>query len=91
MMATFLLLRMRMNALLKAGLFTTFLIGLLSFGGRAALGTTLVLLVLAGIGIVGAWGRVGAGSGCAKTASTAAGGSGSARYGGCAGCAADYE
>jgi hypothetical protein len=47
MMATFMLLRMRMNALLKAGVFTTFLIGLLSFGGRAALGTTLVLLVLA--------------------------------------------
>ena len=36
-MATFMLLRMRMNALSKAGLFTTFLIGLLSFGGRAAL------------------------------------------------------
>jgi hypothetical protein len=49
MMATFMLLRMRMNELLKAGLFTTFLIGLLSFGGRAALGTTLVLLVLAAV------------------------------------------
>jgi hypothetical protein len=46
-MAIFLLLRMRMNGLLKAALFTTFLIGLLSFGGRAALGITLILLVLA--------------------------------------------
>jgi hypothetical protein len=46
-MATFMLLRMRMNALLKAGLFTMFLVGLLSFGGRAALGTTLALLVIA--------------------------------------------
>jgi hypothetical protein len=46
MMATFMLLRMRMNATLKAGLFTIFLVGLLSFGGRAALGTTLMLLVL---------------------------------------------
>jgi hypothetical protein len=46
-MATFMLLRMRMGGLLKAGLFTTFLIGLLSFGGRAALGTTVILLVLA--------------------------------------------
>lgn len=45
MMATFMLLRMRMNAVLKAVLFTTFLVGLLSFGGRAALGTTLLLLV----------------------------------------------
>jgi MFS family permease len=43
-MATFMLLRMRMNGLLKAGLFTAFLIGLLSFGGRAALGTTLILV-----------------------------------------------
>jgi hypothetical protein len=46
-MATFMVLRMRMKALLKAGLFTIFLVGLLSFGGRAALGTTLILLVLA--------------------------------------------
>jgi hypothetical protein len=46
MMAIFMLLRMRMNATLKAGLFTVFLVGLLSFGGRAALGTTLLLLVL---------------------------------------------
>jgi hypothetical protein len=46
-MAIFLLLRMRMNWLLKAVLFTTFLIGLLSFGGRAALGITLILLALA--------------------------------------------
>lgn len=47
MMATFLLLRMRMRALLKAALFTTLLVGLLSFGGRAALGTTLLMLTLA--------------------------------------------
>jgi hypothetical protein len=46
-MSVFLLLRMRMHGLLKAALFTTFLIGLLSFGGRAALGITLVMLVLA--------------------------------------------
>lgn len=46
-MATFMLLRMRMNGLLKAALFTTFLIGLLSFGGRAALGTTLIMVGLA--------------------------------------------
>jgi hypothetical protein len=46
MMAIFMLLRMRMNPGLKAALFTTFLVGLLSFGGRAALGTTLMLLVL---------------------------------------------
>ncbi|MEA2738704.1 MAG: hypothetical protein QOH05_2011, partial [Acetobacteraceae bacterium] len=46
-MATFMLLRMRMNALLKAALFTTFLVGLLSFGGRAALGTTLIMVTLA--------------------------------------------
>jgi hypothetical protein len=48
-MATFMLLRMRMNGLLKAALFTTFLIGLLSFGGRAALGTTLIMIGLATI------------------------------------------
>ena len=48
-MATFLLLRMRMNGLLKAALFTTFLIGLLSFGGRAALGTTLIMVGLAAV------------------------------------------
>ena len=36
-MATFLLLRMQMNPLLKGSLFTAMLIGLLSFGGRAAL------------------------------------------------------
>ncbi len=46
-MATFMLLRMRMNGLLKGALFTIFLIGLLSFGGRAALGTTLIILALA--------------------------------------------
>jgi polysaccharide biosynthesis protein VpsF len=46
-MATFMLLRMRMNAMCKAGLFTLFLVGLLSFGGRAALGTTVILLLLA--------------------------------------------
>nr|WP_294529822.1 VpsF family polysaccharide biosynthesis protein [uncultured Rhodopila sp.] len=46
-MATFMLLRMRMNGLLKGVLFTTFLIGLLSFGGRAALLTTIVIVVLA--------------------------------------------
>ena len=43
-MSTFMLLRMRMNGLLKAGLFTFLLVGLLSFGGRAALATTVVLL-----------------------------------------------
>ncbi|MEA2731270.1 MAG: hypothetical protein QOD93_1793 [Acetobacteraceae bacterium] len=48
-MATFMLLRMRMNGMLKAALFTTLLIGLLSFGGRAALGTTLIVLGLAAI------------------------------------------
>jgi polysaccharide biosynthesis protein VpsF len=47
MMATFMLLRMRMSPIMKAALFTTFLVGLLSFGGRAALGTTLVLLLIA--------------------------------------------
>jgi hypothetical protein len=46
-MATFMLLRMRMNGLLKAALFTAMLIGLLSFGGRAALLTTVVIVVLA--------------------------------------------
>jgi hypothetical protein len=46
-MAMFLLLKMRMNGLLKGALFTLFLIGLLSFGGRAALGTTVVLIGLA--------------------------------------------
>jgi hypothetical protein len=48
-MATFMLLRMRMNGLLKAALFTTFLVGLLSFGGRAALGTTLITVMLAAV------------------------------------------
>jgi hypothetical protein len=48
-MATFLLLRMRMNGLLKAALFTTFLVGLLSFGGRAALGITLLMVGLAAV------------------------------------------
>ena len=43
-MAMFMLLRMRMNGLLKAGLFTFMLVGLLSFGGRAALATTLIIL-----------------------------------------------
>lgn len=46
-MATFMLLRMQMNSLLKAGLFTVFLVGLLSFGGRAALATTIILISLA--------------------------------------------
>lgn len=46
-MATFMLLRMRMKGLVKAGLFTFLLIGLLSFGGRAALGTTLLILAVA--------------------------------------------
>ncbi|HQT76009.1 MAG TPA: VpsF family polysaccharide biosynthesis protein [Rhodopila sp.] len=46
-MAIFLLLRMRMNGLLKAALFTILVVGLLSFGGRAAMGTTLILLVAA--------------------------------------------
>jgi hypothetical protein len=46
-MAIFLLLRMRMNGLLKAALFTMFLIGLLSVGGRAALGITPIMLMLA--------------------------------------------
>jgi hypothetical protein len=53
MMATFMLLRMRMNPLLKAALFTSFLVGLLSFGGRAALGTTLGLVVLATVVVLG--------------------------------------
>jgi hypothetical protein len=48
-MATFMLLRMRMNGLLKAALFTTLLIGLLTFGGRAALGTTIIMVTLAAI------------------------------------------
>lgn len=46
-MATFMLLRMRMNGLLKGVLFTTFLVGLLSFGGRAALLTTVIIVVVA--------------------------------------------
>ncbi|HEY0181711.1 MAG TPA: VpsF family polysaccharide biosynthesis protein [Rhodopila sp.] len=46
-MATFLLLRMRMAGLLKAALFTTLLIGLLSFGGRAALATTVIMVGVA--------------------------------------------
>nr|WP_294566127.1 VpsF family polysaccharide biosynthesis protein [uncultured Rhodopila sp.] len=46
-MATFMLLRMRMNGLLKGTLFTAMLIGLLSFGGRAALLTTVIVVVLA--------------------------------------------
>ena len=56
-MAIFMLLRMRMNNLLKAGLFTTLLIGLLSFGGRAALGMTLIILTGAA-GVVILRGRV---------------------------------
>ena len=51
-MATFMLLRMRMNGLLKATLFTIFLIGLLSFGGRAALGTTAIMLAIATLVVV---------------------------------------
>jgi hypothetical protein len=46
-MATFLLLWMEMNGLLKAGLFTALLIGLLSFGGRAALATTVIMVTAA--------------------------------------------
>jgi hypothetical protein len=46
-MATFLLLRMRMNGLLKGALFTAMLIGLLSFGGRAALLTTVTFIAVA--------------------------------------------
>jgi hypothetical protein len=46
-MAIFMLLRMRMNGMLKAALFTTLLIGLLTFGGRAALGVTLVMVTTA--------------------------------------------
>jgi hypothetical protein len=46
-MAVFMLLRMRMNGMLKAALFTALLIGLLTFGGRAALGTTLIMVTLA--------------------------------------------
>lgn len=46
-MGMFMMLRMRMHGLVKAGLFTVFLVGLLSFGGRAALGITMILLVAA--------------------------------------------
>ena len=46
-MAVFLLLRMKINAVLKGVLFTILLIGLLSFGGRAALGMTVVLVLVA--------------------------------------------
>ncbi|HVY14998.1 MAG TPA: VpsF family polysaccharide biosynthesis protein [Rhodopila sp.] len=46
-MAVFMLLRMRMNGLVKGALFTLFIIGLLSFGGRAALLVTIVMLVIA--------------------------------------------
>lgn len=46
-MATFMLLRMRMNPLLKGALFTFFIVGLLNFGGRAALGVTVVFIVVA--------------------------------------------
>jgi MFS family permease len=46
-MTTFMLLRMRMNGLLKGALFTTMLIGLLSFGGRAALLTTVIIVFIA--------------------------------------------
>ncbi|MFL5281434.1 MAG: VpsF family polysaccharide biosynthesis protein [Rhodopila sp.] len=48
-MATFLLLRMQMNPLLKGSLFTTMLIGLLSFGGRAALVTTVIMIAIAAV------------------------------------------
>ncbi|PPQ25759.1 VpsF family polysaccharide biosynthesis protein [Rhodopila globiformis] len=48
-MATFLLLRMRMNGLLKAALFTSMLIGLLSFSGRAALVTTVILVTMVAV------------------------------------------
>jgi hypothetical protein len=51
-MAVFLLLKMRMNRLLQAGLFTLLIVGLLSFGGRAALGTTLMLVLLATVAAV---------------------------------------
>lgn len=51
-MAAFLLLRMRMNRLLKVALLITFLIGLLSFGGRAGLGLTLVMLALAAAAVL---------------------------------------
>ncbi|MBS0644284.1 MAG: VpsF family polysaccharide biosynthesis protein [Acetobacteraceae bacterium] len=46
-MSVFMLLRMRMNGVLQAILFTVLLIGLLSFGGRAALGTTVAGVSLA--------------------------------------------
>jgi hypothetical protein len=48
-MAVFMLLRMEMNGLWKATLFTILLVGLLSFGGRAALGTTVVLVGVAAV------------------------------------------
>jgi hypothetical protein len=52
-MGTFLLLRMQMNALLKGVLFTTFMVGLLSFGGRASLVTTVTIIgVAAGVVLV---------------------------------------
>jgi hypothetical protein len=44
-LAIFLLLGMRGGWLTKAALFTVFVVGLLSFGGRAALATTMVLLI----------------------------------------------
>jgi len=46
-MGLFVLLRMRMSGILKGVLFTTFIIGLLSFGGRAALLVTSVIVVIA--------------------------------------------
>jgi hypothetical protein len=46
-MGLFMLLRMRMSGLLKGVLFTGFIIGLLSFGGRAALLVTCVMIVIA--------------------------------------------
>jgi hypothetical protein len=46
-MGVFLLLRMRMSGLLKAALFTGFIIGMLNFGGRAALLVTGVIIVIA--------------------------------------------
>jgi len=51
-MAMFLLLRMRMNGLLKAALFTTFLIGMLSFGGRAALLITVAMLAVTAVVVI---------------------------------------
>jgi len=44
-LAVFLLLRMNINGFLKGALFTLLLVGLLSFGGRAALGVTLALVI----------------------------------------------